>query len=151
VLAGDPARARHAADLYLRGFAKKIYVVRPAEIVLPPEVDVNRDILLGKGVPRNEIHVFEDGAQNTYAEAQVALATIPAGIRTVLVVTSPGHIRRARMIFTDVLARREIDVAVVATPDDPHPEPWWSNQIAARKSAMELIKTVIYALGMQSD
>ena len=49
-----------------------------------------------------------------------------------------------------VLARRGIDVAVVAPPEEPHPGPWWSNQFAARQSTIELGKTVIYALGLQS-
>ena len=149
VLAGAPERPRYAADLYRRGYAPIVYVSRPSERALPPEEEVNRDILLKSGVPESAIHTFSVAAENTLAEAHVSAAMLPAGVKTVLVVTSPKHARRARMIFTDVLAGRGIGVTVVVTPDEPNPGPWWSDKASARQSVRELIKAVLYTLGIR--
>lgn len=149
VLAGAPERPRYAADLYRLGYAPIVYVSRPSERSLPPEEEVNRDILLKSSVPEGAIRTFSVAAENTLAEAHVSSATLPAGVKTVLVVTSPKHVRRARMIFTDVLSGRGIGVTVVATPDEPNPGPWWSDKASVRQSVRELIKAVLYTLGIR--
>src|SRR5471032_533316 len=123
VLAGAAERARYAADLYRQGYAPIVYVVRPTDRSSPPEEETNRAILLKSGVPEEAIRIFSVAAVNTLAEAHVSSATLPAGVKTVLVVTSPKHVRRARIIFTDVLAGRGVGVTVVATPDERNPGP----------------------------
>lgn len=148
VLAGAADRARYAADLYLRGYAPSVYLVRPTDRSSPPEEVANRDILLKSGVPEEAVRIFSVAAVNTLAEAHVSLATLPAEVKTVLVVTSPEHVRRARMIFTDVLAGRGVGVTVVATPSERYPRPWWSDKASARQSVRELIKAVLYTLGI---
>lgn len=149
VLAGAPERPRYAANLYRLGYAPIVYVSLPSERSRPPEEEVNRDILLKSGVPEGAIRTFSVAAENTLAEARVSSATLPAGVKTVLVVTSPKHVRRARMIFTDVLSGRGVGVTVVATPDERNPGPWWSDKASARQSVRELIKAVLYTLGIR--
>ncbi len=146
VLAGSPERPRYAADLYHSGYAPILYLSRPSERSLPPEEEVNRDILLKSSVPEGKIRTFSVAAENTLAEAHVSSATLPAGVKTVLVITSPKHVRRARMIFADVLAGRDVGVTIVATPYEPNPGPWWSDTVSARQSVRELIKAVLYTL-----
>lgn len=149
VLAGDPARPRHAADLFRQGYAPVVYLCRPAERSLPPEEEVNRGILLKGGVPPDAIRTYAEGAQNTLAEARVSFEALPAQVKSVLLVTSPRHVRRARMIFTDVLGARGIRVAVAATPDQAFPDPWWSNRDSARQSTRELVKALLYSAGIR--
>ena len=149
VLAGAPARPRHAAELYRQGLAPIVYLARPAERSQPMEEEVNRGILLQGGVPEGAIRTFAEGAKNTLAEAQVSLARLPDEVKTVLVVTSPKHVRRARMIFGDVLSQRGIRVAVLATPDEANPEPWWSSEPSARQSGRELAKALLYSAGIR--
>jgi len=149
VLAGAADRAKYAADLYRRGYAPIVYVVRPTDRSSPPEEEANRAILLNSGVPEEAIRIFSVAAVNTLAEARVSSAALPAGVKTVLVVTSPDHVRRARMIFTDVLAGRGVGAAVVAVPDEPNRGPWWSDKASARQSVRELIKAVLYTLGIR--
>lgn len=149
VLAGAPARPRHAAVLFRQGYAPVVYLCRPAERSDPPEIEVNRGILLQGGVPPEAIRIYAEGAENTLAEAHILLRELPAGVRSVLLVTSPKHVRRARMIFGDVLAARGIRVAVAATPDEANPEPWWSSRESARQSGRELVKALLYSFGIR--
>lgn len=146
VLAGDPARAKHAADLYRLRYARLVYVVRPTERASPPEEDVNRGILSANGVPENHVRVFSAGATNTLAEATVASAELPSGINNVLVVTSPVHARRARIIFTDILGGRGKKVLVVSSREEA---PWWAHRATAIQNATEVLKAFLYVLGVR--
>ena len=149
VLAGDPARAKHAADLYRLGYAPLVYVVRPTERATPPEEEVNRGILRAHGVPESQVRIFSAAAANTLSEAAVASAELPSGVGKVLVVTSPVHVRRARIIFTDVLGGRGTKVAVVSSPEEAHAPPWWSQRSSAIQNAKETLKAFLYALGIR--
>lgn len=160
VLGGAPERPMYAADLYRQGYSPIVYVSRPAlerehklleehGIMLPTEEEINRAILLKRGVAEHAIRVFSAEATNTLDEAHIALVAIPANVRTILVVTSPNHARRARIIFSDIFAKRGTRVVVVANPYEPHPAHWWSEKESARQTIVELTKTVLYALGIR--
>ncbi len=156
VLGGGYARAFQAADLYRRGLAPRIYVSVPARehqhrlldeagIAFPREEEVVRDVLLKKGVPRNVIAYLGKDLISTAEEAQAARALFGNGARRLLVVTSPYHLRRARMIFTDAMPKA--DIRVTPTGYDPVPSFWWKDQTAARNVMQELAKIVFYQLG----
>ena len=156
VLGGGYARGFQAADLYRRGLAPRIYVSVPAReqqhrlldeagIAFPREEEVVRDVLLKKGVPRNAIAYFGKDLISTAAEAQAARALFGKRAPKLLVVTSPYHLRRARIIFTDAMPAA--DIRVVATSYEPFPSLWWKNQDAARHVLQELAKIIFYQLG----
>lgn len=156
VLGGSYTRPFQAAELYGQGLARKIYVSVPARedqlrlldeagIPFPREEEIVRAVLLKKGVPASAIEYFGKASISTAAEAQAARALFAGGAPKLLIVTSPYHLRRTRMIFTDALPAAEI--RVIATSYDPFPQAWWKDQNAARNVLLELPKIVYYQLG----
>jgi len=156
VLGGNYARSFQAADLYRQGYAGKVYVsvamrtdeyrlLDQAGIAFPREEEVTREVLLKKGVPAAAIGYFGKDSVSTAAEAQAARALFAGGAPKLLIVTSPYHLRRARMIFTDALPAA--DIRVIATGYDPFPQAWWKDQNAARNVLLELAKITFYKLG----
>jgi len=144
--------------LLAQGYASTVYLSRPERersyklleeygFVLPTEEEVNRAILLKKGIAANQIHVLPRSSVNTLDEARGALAAIPPDTKIIMIVTSPYHTRRARTIFGRTFSHREIKLIVVASPYDPYPERWWSTQESARQTILELTKIVFLLLG----
>ena len=156
VLGGDFSRPFQAADLYRQGLARKIYVSVPvrkddyrlldeAGIAFPRDEEVVRQVLLKKGVPASAIEYLGKDSISTAAEAQAARALFARSTPRLLVVTSPYHLRRARMSFADALPAA--DIRVIATSYDPLPQAWWKDQSAARNVLLELAKITFYKLG----
>jgi uncharacterized SAM-binding protein YcdF (DUF218 family) len=156
VLGGDFSRPFQAADLYRRGLAPRIYVSAPARksdyrlldesgIPYPRDEDVMRQGLIKKGVPASAIEFLGKDLISTAAEAQAARALFAKRAPRLLVVTSPYHLRRARMIFSDALPLASI--RMIATSYDSFPSSWWKDQDAARNVLLELAKITFYRLG----
>ena len=156
VLGGSYARPFQAADLYRQGLARKIYVSAPvrehqyrlldeAGIPFPREEEVVRKVLLTKGVPASAIEYLGKDLISTADEAQAARELFPKRAPRLLVVSSPYHLRRARMIFSDALP--SADIRMIATGYDPFPQTWWKDQSAARNVLIELAKISFYRLG----
>ena len=95
--------------------------------------------LLERGVPKENIVVFPQDADNTREEAQALLPLVKQKHwRSVMVVTSNYHTRRARYIFRHIFPQ-DIELAVVSARDgDFDPEEWWEK----RKSFKELTREV---------
>ncbi len=156
VLGGSYSRSFQAADLYRHGYASKVYISVPARedqyrllddagVPFPREEEVVREVLLKKGVPASAIEYFGKDSISTAAEAQAARALFAQRAPRLLVVSSPYHLRRARMIFSDALPAA--DIRMVATSYDPFPSSWWKDQNAARNVLLELAKISYYKLG----
>jgi uncharacterized SAM-binding protein YcdF (DUF218 family) len=156
VLGGGYSRPFEAADLYRRGYASKVYVSVPARsdeyrlldeagIAFPREEEVVRAVLLKKGVPAGAIAHLGKDSVSTAAEARAARELFAKGTPRLLIVTSPYHLRRTRMTFTDALPGA--DIRVIATSYDPFPLAWWKDQSAARNVLLELAKITFYQLG----
>jgi uncharacterized SAM-binding protein YcdF (DUF218 family) len=156
VLGGSFSRAFQAAELYHQGFAPRIYVSVPvrehqyrlldeAGIAFPREEEIVRQVLLRKGVPASAIEFLGRDLISTAAEAQEARKLFAQGAPRLLIVTSPYHLRRSRMIFTDALPAA--DIRLIATAYDPFPQGWWKDQSAARNVLLELARIVFYQLG----
>lgn len=158
VLAGPPERALHAADLYKAGLATRILVSIPVresslkvldKLGIPaPRAEATTALILTRsGVPEARIGFFGKGSTSTYDEAK-ALSALAEGTRlTLLVVTSPYHVRRAAMILKDVAGKNMEKITVVGTPYEDFPVRWWSSQDSARNVLLELAKIVFYRFG----
>jgi uncharacterized SAM-binding protein YcdF (DUF218 family) len=157
VLAGDPARALEAADLYRSGYAPRIYFsagVRDLAaqrldelgITLPREEDLTRQVLTKRGVPEAAVELLGRDLVSTAHEARV-LAQRMAGVPgPIIVVTSPYHIRRARLIFRRALPEGP-RLLFVGSRYERLPDDWWTDQTSARNVVLELAKTVYYLAG----
>jgi uncharacterized SAM-binding protein YcdF (DUF218 family) len=156
VLAGDSRRTLYAADLFKQGMATRVLISRPMRgvretilrdlgISVPDAEQYERMILIQKGVTASAIDIFGYGSISTYEEGVALGRYLGSSKPSLLVVTSPYHVRRARMILRNALPNAE--VRVLATPYEQFPERWWTSQDAARDLILEITKIAYYSLG----
>ena len=91
--------------------------------------------------------MFGAGSKGTVEEMETLRGRYATQPLRLLVVTSPLHVRRARMVAHDVLGDIGIQFAIVATPYEHVPKRWWTDQDAARSIVLEVTKTAFYRLG----
>lgn len=156
VLAGTPTRSFYAADLYRQGYAPQVFISRPMRdpslkmldkigVSFPRQEEVDKEVLLKKGVHEQNIHFLGQSSLSTVEEAEAANKLFRGDTCKIIVVTSPYHVRRAGMIFKDTMDHCQF--RVLGTTYEPFPEKWWSDQDAARNVLLETGKTVFYLLG----
>ena len=107
--------------------------------------EAGRTLLLRRDVPAPAIATFGEGLRTTVEEAHAIRALFPDGAPTLLVVTSPYHVRRARTIFRDALPHARVLVA--ASRYEPFPDRFWTDRDAAPQVVLECAKLAYYALG----
>jgi uncharacterized SAM-binding protein YcdF (DUF218 family) len=156
ILGGDATRGLEAADLYRAGLAPKIYFSVPIRearekrldalgVITPTSEELIRRVLAVRGVPENVAEPLAQDMVTTVDEAKAAAERLTGVPGPLLVVTSPYHIRRARMIFHDAMPDRQL--VFIASPYEQFPHAWWTDQVAARNVVLELAKTVYYLAG----
>ena len=160
VLGGSYFRPSYAAELYNRGAAPVVYVSRPIErkdrallesvgVDLPLQEEIFDRLLRKKGVPGGASRFFGESVISTAQEAQALKEKIGNERKTIILVTSPYHVRRAKMVFEDVLP--ECTVLATGTPDQLFPKRWWSTRQSALKTVNETVKIFFYMLGGQFE
>jgi len=156
VLAGSYFRPLYAAELYNQGVGSVVYVSRAidrkdrkllesVDVNLPLQEDIFHRILQKKGVPDSAIRFFGKSLISTAQEAEAFKEAIGNEPKTVVLVTSPYHVRRAEMIFEDALPN--CTVLAVGTPYEPFPKKWWLARTPAMNTFNETIKILFYLLG----
>jgi uncharacterized SAM-binding protein YcdF (DUF218 family) len=156
LLGGNPSRAYHAADLYHQGYAPYIYLSVPrrtntetlldnSDIFMPREEEINRQVLIKKGIPTDSIITLDQTAVSTADEADEVSKIVKSNGCCIIVVTSPYHVRRAKMIFRDNV--QGCDVRVVGSSYEPYPSKWWKDKELAGNIILEIHKIIFYELG----
>jgi uncharacterized SAM-binding protein YcdF (DUF218 family) len=128
-------RATRAAELHRHGMAPLVVAsgrkLRPYAGV----AELMEHDLVERGVPKDKILRVAHDAANTREEAQVLeQQAVERKWRSVIVVTSNYHTRRARYIFTHVFPAGTAVRITGARDGDFDPEHWWQK----RKSIKEL-------------
>ncbi len=153
VLGGDhDLRPAVAAALYKAGLARQVLVPvtgtsREVEAgLIPPEDDIVRRVLIARGVPASAI-VRLPGPVASTADEAAALSRFldyhPG--RTVTVVTTDFHTRRARLLFRR--ANPGVPLHFVAAPsEDCDAGDWWQSEGGCVAYLGEYIKLVVCAL-----
>jgi uncharacterized SAM-binding protein YcdF (DUF218 family) len=156
VLAGPPSRSFYAADLYAKGYATEVYVSKPVrerelimldnlKVFMPKAEDIYKQILMRKGVPEKNIHLLGQSSMSTIDEGKEINREFKKDNCSILIVTSPYHAKRTKMILNKVLT--QCDFRVLGTPYEPFPEKWWTNQDSARNVLLEIIKIIFFETG----
>ncbi|WP_250645469.1 YdcF family protein [Salidesulfovibrio onnuriiensis] len=158
-LAGDPHRLFKAAELYKKGYAPTVTLSR-AKLYPPSRLDkleiklgapsygpyeFEHKVLESQGVPAASIEEFGNGHISTVEEAEALKRHLQNKKATLLLVTSPYHARRAKMIFQDIMP--EANILVSVPPEGSFKKCWWQDQQSAQNIVMELVKTAHYLLG----
>ena len=158
-LAGNGNRWIKAAELYNEGYAP---VILASEAEVPPPSRLSnlhhrmglpqfsrreyRSRLLSLlGAGDAPLESFGHGHISTVEEAEALREHLAGRPVSLLIVTSPYHARRAKMIFKDILP--DCRITVVSSDEDTFGADWWKDQRSAQNLVMEFAKTVHYLAG----
>ncbi|MDR3639767.1 MAG: YdcF family protein [Humidesulfovibrio sp.] len=155
LFAGDPRRAPYTADLYLKGLAPVVYTGRPmnesqeplCSLGLPcvPEEERTRAALLLKGVPPEAVRLYGHDLMSTVDEGEHLARLLGPEVKTIIVVTSPYHCRRAKLILSRLLPGREL--LFTSPPYERFERKWWTHQNSAQHVIIESAKFLFYFAG----
>ncbi len=128
-------RVRAGADLYKAGVAKAIFVPRMEQMGGAEEIKK-----MGINIPENPQEVT-----STWDEAQEVGNLIDhRGYKSVILVTSKYHSRRAYLIFKDALKGKATVISAPSPYDTSDPDLWWKREKDAKKVFMEYQKLLVY-------
>lgn len=158
-LMGRPVeRGLTAAEAYREGLAPAVYVGREAlpegyevlrrkAVPYPETRDLLCMMLRGLGVPPSDCIVGERVAGSTYEEARVIRDLVEKRrCRSIIVVTSPTHTRRAWLTFERVFKGLDVRIRMMpSTHSAFRPESWWKSEACLEEVMVEYQKLIYYA------
>ena len=132
-------RATHAAELYRQGVAPEVVAsgrrLRPNAAIS----ELMEHDLVERGVPKEKILRFAHDADGTREEAvEVARLAREHHWKSLLVVTSNYHTRRARYIFERIFPAATAVSVASAKDGDFDPQKWWEKRKSIKLFAREL-------------
>lgn len=162
VLAGDRvSRWLEARDLFREGYAPIValspgYWGHAEELASKQGLRVEnegeraRDALVTLGVPADRIVVVPGHPDNTAGEAsQLHSLSLRRGWRTVIIVTSKLHTRRAAFAMRRALEGTSVRIVMRSTRyDEDDPARWWRRRSSIRNVMHEVPALVAYLLGL---
>ncbi|MGA9882771.1 MAG: YdcF family protein [Candidatus Acidiferrales bacterium] len=150
VLSGAmPERAEEAARIFHLGYAHEVWLTHPISparqlaamgINYAGEDDYNREVLIHEGVPAADISVLAGTIVDTEQEiGEIAPEMRRDGMTTAIIVTSPPHTRRVRVLWRK-LAPRNLHLIVRAAYEDPFDaDHWWRDTHDALSVTREML------------
>lgn len=143
---GDtPARAQEAIDLYKTGWAPKIvFSGAAADATSPSNAEAMRKQALADGVPNDAI-LLDEKAADTQQNASRTLALL-AGVKRVILVTSPYHQHRASLEFQKIYGQGVTIVNHPAYSDHMWPPTWYLTSTGWWLALSETAKTAFVSL-----
>ena len=161
VAGGNHGREARAAEIYRHGWAPVVVVSRQAmssdvqKLIalgvrpLDPQGE-SRMVLEKLGVPTSAIVAIDEPVKITESELAVVHGVARArGYRRVILVTSPQHTRRVKVIWERENRRDHIEGLVTAAPDDDFSlDGWWRKRRAAESVAHEYAGILAISLGI---
>ena len=153
VLAGDyyGNRILRAAELVKQGYVPHALVSGPHMLYGLYECDLAIPFAVQRGYPESWFIRAPNEALSTRDEAAGILADLRRrGVHRFLLVTSSFHTARAARIFAQAArGAPDLNMRVVAAPDQYFSaDGWWHNREARKIFLVEWMKTVANALGM---
>jgi uncharacterized SAM-binding protein YcdF (DUF218 family) len=123
-------REEKAAQLYQQGWAPKVILT----------VSKNKKSLTDFGVPEDRI-ILAPGPKTTFQEALMVFPILKRmGVRSILVVSDPFHLRRVRWTFHHVIKGSRVRMVFTST-DLPWPgAQWWKDKQAKFYTYSEISK-----------
>ena len=150
-----------AYDLYVAGYAPRVVLspgreeaaerlLRARGIRYPRPTELRRNALVQMGVPADAIVTDMGPVDNTAAEAAELREMARArGWRSVIVVTSKYHTRRAGFAFRRAFDGTNVRITMRASKyDDSDPARWWRRRADFRFVISEWPKLFAYRLGL---
>jgi len=113
----------------------------------------NKDLLLmllkGLGVPRDALLISDQSVGSLFEEAELVKKVVEdRGYRSIIVITSPTHSRRAWLTFRRVFRGNE-NIRILMTPttySNFKPEDWWKKGPYSQEVIAEYGKLILNSL-----
>lgn len=153
ILNGDETtRPFVAAVLVTTKFAPHVLITEVAqtaqelESAVMPYHELNCQVLVKRGLARNDITFLPPPAKTTYDEARALAGFMQDRPHAkVLVVTNDYHTRRSRWIFGRVLGPRAAQLSFVSAPSDGfRGDYWWQDEAGFVTILTEYLKLAFY-------
>lgn len=154
VIAGDDFRTDYAFQLYKEGYGKTVFFTGGwCDIHLQDHGVRARERALRQGVPLDSIASDDSAVMSTYMEAERLkkwIASRPIPVRSIIVVSDPFHMRRARWTYQKVFGNTvQIEMAPVPFKLTPYQVTWWKDQDSRKYVEGEYLKIVFYLFRYQ--
>ena len=154
-------RPLEAADLYREGYAPRIVITRAVReqaifslerrgVRIPTDADLNREALLGVGVPASAL-IEPDRIHDNTAEEVDTLRQLVAQYHwhRIILVSSQYHLRRIRFATWREFRGTDVQLLLRGSRYDPSvPGRWWMHRSDIRWILTELPKLGAYLLGL---
>jgi uncharacterized SAM-binding protein YcdF (DUF218 family) len=154
VVAGEDYRTVYAIDLYQQGLAKQIFFTGGVcQYHGYDHSEHGMQLARAQAVPQEALASDSTPVKSTYDEAVLLKAYLdqnPQPGRSVIVVSDPFHMRRARWTYQRVLGD-EVKVMMAPVPFDRlnYRSDWWKDPAAQRYILDEYTKGIYYFLRYQ--
>jgi uncharacterized SAM-binding protein YcdF (DUF218 family) len=139
VLSGSSERDIYAAELYNLGFSRKIIVSG-----ISPSAGIMAERAVKEGVKREDI-IMEQKALSTYQNAIFTREImLDNGFQSAIVVSSPFHMRRSKMVYERVYKNTGIRLTYCAVPPGLSTDTQRPPAIFRRSVIVEYVKLIYY-------
>lgn len=152
VLGGDVERIDYAIELHKQGYGEKI-LFTGGRVELPlvnaTYSRLAREYAESKGVPAEGILPNESSATSTFEEVLELQEILrhDTSLQSIIIVSSPYHLRRARWIFKKGLNNRVwLQFAPVPFAKSRHKQRWWTEELSLQAVVNEYLKMPFYIL-----
>lgn len=148
VLSGGPDRVQWGIKLYQDGWAPRLVLVGAAlDKSGPSNAEAMRKIALQAGVPDTAIFLEEKSA-NTLENAALGKSVLDSfGAKSIILVTSPYHQRRAYETFKKVYEGEVL--SIINSPSGYstwNSKQWWAKPASADITTSEILKIIWFKL-----
>jgi uncharacterized SAM-binding protein YcdF (DUF218 family) len=154
VIGGPDYRTDYAIQLYKQGYARQIFFTGGwCSFHNYYHGQHGKERALEQDVPPEAIAIDDSQVTSTYAEVVQLKEFITHSqtlIHSVIVVSDPYHMRRARWTYQHLLGDRvRIQMAPVPFDSTPYQRRWWTDELSQQYVRDEYLKTVYYLLRYQ--
>ena len=139
------ARINEGVALYMDGFSDRIIFSGAAAEGEVSNAAAMKNIAMRKGVPAKDILIEEDSKTTEENAVDVARIIKSEDIKSIILVTSPYHQRRAYEAFRGALGKEYKIINHSAKDSKWRKADWWSNEQARFLTLGEILKN-LYSL-----
>lgn len=133
-------RAQKGIELYKQGLAPKIIFSGAAMDDGPSNAQQMKRQALADGIPLDAIFI-DEVSQNTHENAENTKKILEEnGAKSIILVTSPYHLRRAKMTFEKVLGPGYNVIPVASFDNRWSKAAWWTTPFGLQITISELFK-----------
>ena len=135
-------RTLDAIEYYKTGYASKIIISSGRDQNFS-EMEIIKSLLIKRGIPENVIFITDKFPKSTYENINLLKELIKRNdIKSVILITSPYHSRRALWIFRKVMP--EVNVLAPKVIDTPSKKIEWVANLDQLKVIMYEYSSIIY-------